>query len=104
MGPPPMSFRLGHPGEMRFGARLDFFGREIFLARRDPPVVPGGIGDEAGPIAPELILDRLRDLRAGVHGALEERIAVTDVQPETGGRSAVALRTVAHHHIVAKEG
>src|ERR1043165_9504241 len=46
---------LRHLFEGLFGSAMHFVRRQIFLACRDPPRVPGRIGDCARAIAPELI-------------------------------------------------
>src|SRR5688572_15672466 len=66
-----------------FRRPLVYFGlREIFLARGDPPGIPGRIGDRTGPVAPELIGHRHLYLRALAERAIEERVAVLHVEPE----------------------
>src|SRR6185436_13352782 len=85
---------LSHLREVRFRALLDLVLTQVFRARRDPPLVAGGIGQKTRAITPELILDRLRHLRTRVDRALEERVAVVGVDPEARGRSATALRAL----------
>src|SRR5205814_8396759 len=61
-------------------ALLHFLRREIFLARRDRPLVAMRVGEGSGTIAPELIRHLAhwsgRHLRTGCDGAIEQRVAI----------------------------
>ena len=78
--------------------------REIFLVRRDRPLVAVRIGEAPGAIAPELILHRAHrpgeNLRAGRDGAVEQRVAVLHIEPERRRRAADRFGTLAPHHRV----
>src|SRR5262245_19712595 len=84
----PLARRLRLLEQVRH-ALLNLVWREIFLARGDPPRVALGIGDRSGAIAPELILHRHLDRRAGADGLVEERVGVLDVNPPRCRRAAV---------------
>ncbi len=93
--------RLRHLLEEFRGTLLHLRGCEILLARGDPPCVARRIGDRAAAVAPELIRERHLHLRAGADGAVEERIAVLDIEPQRRRRSAERLRAfLAHHDVV----
>src|SRR5262245_26239351 len=57
-------------------ALIELLRREIFLARRDPPRVAGGIGHRAAAVAPELVGERLHDLRTGADRPIEQLVAI----------------------------
>src|SRR5262245_32629807 len=68
---------------------LHILRRQVFLVGRDAPGVAERVGERAGAVAPELVphLALGHDLPAGVDGALEQLVAVVDVQPERRRRS-----------------
>ena len=74
---------------------LHFLGREIFLVRRDRPLVPVRVGEGSAAIAPELIRHLPHGpgshLRARRDGAVEQRVAVLHVEPERRRRAADRL-------------
>lgn len=73
-------------------ALADLFRAEILDARRDVPDVSEGIRDGAHPVAVGLVLQREELLRAGIEGALEERVGVLDVEVDVDGRAAARQR------------
>src|SRR5687767_10559584 len=72
--------------------------REVFFPRRDRPVVPLRIDQHAAAIAPELILHLAHrpadDLRACAERAIEQRIRVFGVDPESDRRATQRLRAL----------
>src|SRR5581483_2221713 len=85
----PARLRRLLPEELR-RALLGLGACQLLFPRRDPPGVPLRVGDGAAAIAPELIRERHPDSGPGTDGAVEQRIGVLGVQPQRGGRSAVA--------------
>src|SRR5690349_18263733 len=68
---------------------VELLGRQIFLVRRDRPAVALWIDEGSAAIAPELVLHLTHraagDLRARRPGAIEEGVAVLDVDPQRCG-------------------
>src|SRR3954471_14457017 len=79
----------GRGGELlheRFLPLLDFLRGQVFLVGRYRPAVAVWIGEGTGAVAPELIDHGAHrtghHLRASLDGAVEQRIAIVDVQPQ----------------------
>jgi hypothetical protein len=68
--------------------------------------MPEGVGELSMAIAPELVLQRVQDLRARIHRACPKGVHVLGVEVQHGGRAAHGLRRddvhlrelVSHHH------
>ena len=65
---------------------IELFRGQVFLARRDRPGVALRVRDHAGAVAPELVRQRAhrarRHLGARGDGAVEQRVAIVDVEPQ----------------------
>src|SRR5207247_7837177 len=62
--------------------------RELFTDRRDRPPMAEWIDEDPIPFAPEHLLHRHIDLRAGFHGPTGEPVHIVDLNHEHHGRSA----------------
>ena len=74
------------------GASLQFLGRKILLAGRDPPAMPKRILEFAAAIAIELIRDRPQNLEARLHRSGREHIDIFDIKVDHHRGSADRLR------------
>src|SRR5439155_17568166 len=79
------------------GALLDLLRRDVFLVRADGPFVAEGVGDGAGAVAVELVLQRLEHFRAERHGPIEHRVAVLEIERQPDRRAADGLRAARVH-------
>jgi hypothetical protein len=75
-----------------FATSLDFFLADILDVGAEHPFVAEWIHDSADAIAPELVLDRLHDLGAGLHRAIDRCVRVGHVDHEAAGRAAARFR------------
>src|SRR5258706_2665706 len=85
------------------GALFHFLRCEIFLACSDRPLVAEWIDKRSASISPELISHRAHVPvypSARADGAIEQRVAVFDVQIKRGRRSAERPRAFPLHHVV----
>ena len=69
----------------------------VFLVGPDVPDVPERVLDGAGPVAIELVLHGLKDLRSFRHGGLHGRVDVGDVQHDADRRAAELPRSACAH-------
>src|SRR6516165_7180351 len=75
------------------GSSLDLLRRQVFLMSGNPPCMAKRILDSAQTIAIKLVSYGSLNLRAGRDRLAKYRICVLDIQMNTYGRSAQALRT-----------
>src|SRR5262245_7223037 len=94
---------LGERLEEFLSSAIHLLPRQILIPCRDGPAVSVRIDERTHAIAPELIVDRHAGLSAGCDGAIEEGVAILDVQPQRRRRTTVGLRALVVHHRIVDE-
>src|SRR5262245_5953302 len=113
-GVPLLPFPLGMRGLLSEGLHelvlplFHLLRREFLLPGRDCPAVAGRIDERAATIAPELVRHRAHRARwhltTGLHGAIEQRVGIVNVDPKRDRRTTQSFGSFrAHHRVVGHE-